>query len=50
MGNVLTFIDNITGISPAVIFGNKIQIFFSVKHGGWFPDFRILFPWFANKG
>ena len=24
--------------------------FVTVKHGGWFPDFRILFPWFANKG
>ena len=26
----LTFIDNISGISPTVIFGNKIQIFFLV--------------------
>ena len=24
--------------------------FVSVKHGGWFPNFWILFPWFANKG
>ena len=28
--SVLTFIDNISGISPTVIFGNKIQKFFLV--------------------
>ena len=27
---ILTFIDNISGISPTVIFGNKIQNFFLV--------------------
>ena len=24
--------------------------FVSMKHGGWFPNYWILFPWFANKG